>query len=97
MDTVISTSIALAGEATLPRKWPFPPAPPSRSTRAGGAARGNRRMDATACLHDARNARQEAAGRAPVGLGSLIGDVVMVAAWGAAIPALMWLGSALGM
>ncbi|CAB3658811.1 hypothetical protein LMG3458_00474 [Achromobacter deleyi] len=74
---------------TLPGKWPFPPA----ATDVAAPAAGN----------VVRGPRERSLGNATVepvsdqvSVKSMVVDVVLVLAWGAMIPALMWLGAAGG-
>lgn len=75
---------------TLPGKWPFPPASANdMPAPAGGPV--------------VRSPRERSLGNATVepvsdqvSVKSMVLDVVLVLAWGAMIPALMWLGAAGG-
>lgn len=78
---------------TLPGKWPFPPASADVTVPAAGNAAGNL----------IRGPRERSLGNATVepvsdqvSVKSMVLDVVLVLAWGAMIPALMWLGAAGG-
>lgn len=69
---------------TLPGKWPFPPT----AAPAAPAARGPReRSLGNATVEPVSN---------QVSVKNMVLDVVLVLAWGAMIPALMWLGVAGG-
>lgn len=74
---------------TLPGKWPFPPAATDVAVPAAGNV--------------VRGPRERSLGNATVepvsdqvSVKSMVVDVVLVLAWGAMIPALMWLGAAGG-
>ncbi|MFY2948773.1 hypothetical protein ACOTH1_10160 [Achromobacter ruhlandii] len=69
---------------TLPGKWPFPPA----AEQAASTVRGPRERSLG-------NATVEPVSD-QVSVKSMVLDVVLVLAWGAMIPALMWLGVAGG-
>lgn len=80
----------IAAEPQFPAKWPFPPAPPSRSAQP-------RRP-----RHHAGQENREAggmgaqSGTAGISNKQMVTDILLVAMWGAMIPGLMWLGAALG-
>ena len=67
------------------RKWPFPPEPQSAGPQSAA-------FQHTASLDDVRrlSASQIVSRKA------MLLDVLMVAAWGIAIPAVLWLGAAAG-
>jgi hypothetical protein len=67
------------------RKWPFPPEP--QSTGAQAVA-----FQPTASLGDVRQLSADQI----VSRKAMLLDVLMVAAWGIAIPAVLWLGAAAG-
>ena len=67
------------------RKWPFPPEPQPTGAQAVV-------FQPTASLGDVR---QISAGQI-VSRKAMLLDVLMVAAWGVAIPAVLWLGAAAG-
>jgi hypothetical protein len=67
------------------RKWPFPPEP--QSTGAQSVA-----FQPAASLSDVRQMSADQI----VSRKAMLLDVLMVAAWGIAIPAVLWLGSAAG-
>ncbi|WP_025140191.1 hypothetical protein [Achromobacter sp. DH1f] len=74
---------------TLPGKWPFPPAAAEvTAPAAGNVVRGPRERSLG-------NATVEPVSD-QVSVKSMVVDVVLVLAWGAMIPALMWLGAAGG-
>lgn len=75
---------------TLPGRWPFPPASSNdvATPDAGNAVRGPRERSLG-------NATVEPVSD-QVSVKSMVLDVVLVLAWGAMIPALMWLGVAGG-
>ncbi len=89
-----NTQVGRGGRTgTLPGKWPFPPA----SADVGAPAAGNVAGNAS------RGPRERSLGNATVepvsdqvSVKSMVLDVVLVLAWGAMIPALMWLGAAGG-
>lgn len=66
---------------TLPGKWPFPPAAGQDASAAGGRCLGNATVEPVSDQ---------------VSVKSMVLDVVLVLAWGAMIPGLMWLGVAGG-
>lgn len=73
---------------TLPGKWPFPPASTHDTPPAGAVVRSPRERSLG-------NATVEPVSD-QVSVKSMVLDVVLVLAWGAMIPALMWLGAAGG-
>lgn len=74
---------------TMPGKWPFPPASADvAAPAAGNVVRGPRERSLG-------NATVEPVSD-QVSVKSMVVDVVLVLAWGAMIPALMWLGAAGG-
>ncbi|MCF7766216.1 hypothetical protein [Achromobacter pulmonis] len=66
---------------TLPGKWPFPPAAGQDASAAGGRCLGNATVEPVSDQ---------------VSVKRMVLDVVLVLAWGAMIPGLMWLGVAGG-
>ncbi len=93
----VSPSLA----AGLPARWPFPPAPSADTLQSpaarpaspvGGLRAGKPRA--------AEERGLDAAAVQPVSQGlttrQIVADIAMVLAWGAMIPALMWLGAAAG-
>lgn len=92
---------------SAPARWPFPPAPAEAGALAGPAVAAP--MSAPAAPVEAAVAAAPAAARerslgnatvepvtAQVTMKAMVIDVVMVLAWGAIIPGLMWLGAAAG-
>ncbi|MGN6578519.1 MAG: hypothetical protein ACTHJ1_00860 [Bordetella sp.] len=71
--------------AQVPRKWPFPPEPQSSGAQAIA-------FQSAASLGDVR----QMSANQIVSRKAMLLDVLMVAAWGIAIPAVLWLGSAAG-
>lgn len=93
-----------ARTGTMPARWPFPPAPVEEGALPGTAATAGA---ATAPVSPrqpvAATVRERSLGNATVEpvtsqvtLKAMVLDVVMVLAWGAIIPGLMWLGAAAG-
>jgi len=97
----MNTALLDAMPQRPPGKWPFPPAPPSAvrgGRRAGQPAQGQsgaRAGDGIGRPADGADRPAQGQGE-PVTLGRMAGDVLMVLAWGALIPGLMWLGHAAG-
>jgi len=79
----------------VPAKWPFPPATPPGRVR-GQPSKGS----AGRLLSSASTGSRGRSARRPAGpaltRGAMLIDVCLVAAWGAMIPGLMWLGVAGG-
>ena len=67
------------------RKWPFPPEPQSPGAQSVA-------FQPAASLDDVR----QMSANQIVSRKAMLIDVLMVAAWGIAIPAVLWLGSAAG-
>ncbi len=91
----------------MPARWPFPPAPTpeevSGGARVAGVAVGRGVPAAGATVAGAPAARDHSIGDAKaqpaanqLTMKAMITDVVLVLAWGAMIPGLMWLGVAGG-
>lgn len=76
------TSGRLAGKRSPVRKWPFPPAPVPVPQSRTGSDEGLRDLSSLA--------------EKPLSRREQLTDVLLVLAWGAIIPGLMWLGSAAG-
>ena len=77
--------------ASLPAKWPF--LAPAQDDAASKGKAGKRR--APAARAHAGNATVEPVAD-QLSMKSKVADVLLVLAWGAMIPALMWLGAAGG-
>lgn len=92
---------AWAGAAVPQRKWPFPPTPPGQTQPCAAS-----RPRPAQAVQPAQAQAQVQPLHAQAGLGDAaaqvlstkakIIDVLLVAVWGAMIPALMWLGAAGG-
>ncbi|QKH34115.1 hypothetical protein FOC84_03835 [Achromobacter pestifer] len=92
---------------SVPARWPFPPAPAEAGALAGQAVAAPVPMPAPAVpvapVEAAPASRERCLGNATVEpvtaqvtRKAMVIDVVMVLAWGAIIPGLMWLGAAAG-
>ncbi|CAB3883901.1 hypothetical protein DXK93_19265 [Achromobacter sp. K91] len=91
---------------SAPARWPFPPAPAEAGAPAGPAVAAPMPAPAApveAAVAAAPAARERSLGNATVEpvtaqvtMKAMVIDVVMVLAWGAIIPGLMWLGAAAG-
>lgn len=96
---------------SAPARWPFPPAPAEADALTGQAVAAPMPMPAPAApvapagaaVAAAPTARERSLGNATVEpvtaqvtMKAMVIDVVMVLAWGAIIPGLMWLGAAAG-
>jgi len=75
-----------------PGKWPFPP--PASGARPAGRGRPAGAGDAMRPAAPVQPC--PGAGAAPLTFWGKAGDLLMVLAWGALIPGLMWLGHAAG-
>ena len=75
--------------ASLPAKWPLPR--PPRTTRRARA-----RPESAARLPRERSTATVEPVADQLSMKSKVADVLLVLAWGAMIPALMWLGAAGG-
>ncbi|ARP75937.1 hypothetical protein [Bordetella genomosp. 6] len=92
---------AWAGAAVPQRKWPFPPTPPGQAQPCTAS-----QPRPAQAVQPAQVQAQAQPLHAQAGLGDAaaqvlstkakIIDVLLVAVWGAMIPALMWLGAAGG-
>ncbi|WP_088139222.1 hypothetical protein [Achromobacter xylosoxidans] len=87
---------------SAPARWPFPPVPAEADAVTGQAVVAPVPMPAPA-VPVAPAARERCLGNATVEpvtaqvtMKAMVIDVVMVLAWGAIIPGLMWLGAAAG-
>ncbi len=95
-----------ARPGSAPARWPFPPAPAEAGALTGQAVAAPVAMPAPAvpvAPEAAPAARERCLGNATVEpvtaqvtMKAMVIDVVMVLAWGAIIPGLMWLGAAAG-
>ncbi len=91
-----------ARPGSMPARWPFPPAPaeagvqtPPAAPAAAPTPVGRPAAAPAARDHSLGNATVEPV-TARVTRKQMVVDVIMVLAWGAIIPGLMWLGAAAG-
>ncbi|AEE66389.1 hypothetical protein B1838_2877 [Bordetella pertussis] len=95
---------AWAGAAVPQRKWPFPPTPPGQAQPCTPCTDSQPRSVQAVQPAQARalHAQAELSGAATQAATQVLStkakiiDVLLVAVWGAMIPALMWLGAAGG-
>ena len=108
MRSLLSVGVLIASLWMMPavaatRKWPFPPiqqpvtpapvgAQDDQAQAPAAAKTDAKRQTCDAALGDVRNLSTVQA----LGVRRMVIDVVLVAVWGALIPALMWLGAASG-
>lgn len=99
-----------ARPGSMPARWPFPPAPVEEGAASGGmvpapapATTVRPVAPVAANVPTATVVRERSLGNATVEpvtsqvtMKAMVIDVVMVLAWGAIIPGLMWLGAAAG-
>ncbi|MGZ9896409.1 hypothetical protein ACXXNA_22890 [Bordetella bronchiseptica] len=86
---------AWAGAAVPQRKWPFPPTPPGQAQPCTASQPRPAQAQAQVQPLHAQAGLGGAAAQVLSTKAKII-DVLLVAVWGAMIPALMWLGAAGG-